>query len=151
MTDRVDRSGNPAPPSFWSSRFTALGTPSESLRIERVIAVSRLFLDNVRHVQGSWVTQGPKIGQVSLSFGGDDLGSIMIEENVVYAAGARNKMSQSEMRRVIADAGYTPVQRRTLYDACKEACCTGPIPQPKVEQAGLPVVGADIDAGLASA
>src|SRR5450631_2267171 len=60
----------------------------------KTLAVSRLFLDNIRHVQGSWVTQGAKIGQVSLSFGGDDLGSIMIEENVVYAAGARNKMSQ---------------------------------------------------------
>ncbi len=97
----------------------------------KTLAVSRLFLDNVRHVQGSWVTQGPKIGQVSLSFGGDDLGSIMIEENVVYAAGARNRMTQDEMRRIISDAGYTPVQRRTLYDACKDPCCTGPIPQPK--------------------
>ena len=60
-------------------------------------------LDNIRHVQGSWVTQGSKIGQVSLSFGADDLGSIMIEENVVYAAGARNRMTQPEMRRLIAD------------------------------------------------
>ena len=74
----------------------------------KTLAVSRLFLDNIRHVQGSWVTQGPKIGQVSLSFGGDDLGSIMIEENVVYAAGARNRMTQDEMRRIISDAGYTP-------------------------------------------
>ena len=81
----------------------------------KTLAVSRLYLDNVRHVQGSWVTQGSKIGQVSLSFGADDLGSIMIEENVVYAAGARNRMTQDEMRRIIADAGYTPVQRRTLY------------------------------------
>ena len=94
----------------------------------KTLAVSRLFLDNIRHVQGSWVTQGPKIGQVSLSFGGDDLGSIMIEENVVYAAGARNRMTQDEMRRIISDAGYTPVQRRTLYDACKEACCRGADP-----------------------
>ncbi|HSP94857.1 MAG TPA: cyclic dehypoxanthinyl futalosine synthase, partial [Thermoanaerobaculia bacterium] len=70
----------------------------------KTLAVSRLFLDNIRHVQGSWVTQGPKIGQVSLSFGADDLGSIMIEENVVYAAGARNRMTQEEMRRLIADA-----------------------------------------------
>jgi 2-iminoacetate synthase ThiH len=83
----------------------------------KTLAVSRLFLDNVTHVQGSWVTQGPKIGHVSLSFGADDLGSIMIEENVVYAAGARNRMTQPEMRRIIEDAGYTPVQRRTLYDA----------------------------------
>jgi len=101
-------------------------------------------------VQGSWVTQGPKIGQVSLSFGGDDLGSIMIEENVVYAAGARNRMTQDEMRRVISDAGYTPVQRRTLYDACRDACCRAPIPKPKAPT-GLPVLGADLDSSLASA
>ena len=75
----------------------------------------------------------------------------MIEENVVYAAGARNRMTQDEMRRIIADAGYTPVQRRTLYDACPEPCCTAPIPQPKAARAGLPVLGADLDAGLASA
>ena len=117
----------------------------------KTLAVSRLFLDNIRHVQGSWVTQGPKIGQVSLSFGGDDLGSIMIEENVVYAAGARNRMTQDEMRRIISDAGYTPVQRRTLYDACQESCCRAPIPKPKAHAAGLPVLGSDLDSSLASA
>jgi cyclic dehypoxanthinyl futalosine synthase len=117
----------------------------------KTLAVSRLFLDNIRHVQGSWVTQGPKIGQVSLSFGADDLGSIMIEENVVYAAGARNRMTQPEMRRLIADAGYRPVQRRTLYDACSDACCTGPIPEPKSRTGVLPVVGAALDSGIASA
>jgi hypothetical protein len=72
---------------------------------------------------------------VSLSFGADDLGSIMIEENVVYAAGARNRMTQPEMRRLIADAGYEPVQRRTLYDACRDVCCTSPIPEPKAKGA----------------
>jgi cyclic dehypoxanthinyl futalosine synthase len=117
----------------------------------KTLAVSRLYLDNIRHVQGSWVTQGPKIGQVSLSFGADDLGSIMIEENVVYAAGARNRMTQEEMRRLITDAGYEPVQRRTLYDACKDFCCTSPIPRPKVASAALPVHGADIDTSVASA
>ncbi len=96
----------------------------------KTLAVSRLYFDNIRHVQGSWVTQGSKIGQVSLSFGADDLGSIMIEENVVYAAGARNRLTQAEMRRLIEDAGYRPVQRRTLYDACWDACCTSPIPEP---------------------
>ncbi len=117
----------------------------------KTLAVSRLFLDNIRHVQGSWVTQGPKIGQVSLSFGADDLGSIMIEENVVYAAGARNRMTQSDMRRIIADAGYQPVQRRTLYDACTEACCTAPIPVPKGgSSTGLPVLS-PLDPALASA
>jgi cyclic dehypoxanthinyl futalosine synthase len=117
----------------------------------KTLAVSRLYLDNVRHVQGSWVTQGSKIGQVSLSFGADDLGSIMIEENVVYAAGARNRMTQGDMRRIIADAGYEPVQRRTLYDACKDFCCTSPIPEPKAQVPALPVRGADVDASVASA
>jgi cyclic dehypoxanthinyl futalosine synthase len=118
----------------------------------KTLAVSRLYLDNIRHVQGSWVTQGPKIGQVSLSFGGDDLGSIMIEENVVYAAGARNRMTQDQMRHLISDAGYEPVQRRTLYDACTEACCQAPIPTPKPgASAGLPVLDDAIDASVASA
>jgi hypothetical protein len=76
----------------------------------------------------------------------------MIEENVVYAAGARNRMTQDEMRRLIADAGYTPVQRRTLYDACKGFCCTSPIPVPKKERAAvLPTVASRLDDNLASA
>jgi len=82
----------------------------------RTLAISRLALDNVRHVQGSWVTQGPKIGQLSLYFGADDLGSIMLEENVVAAAGASFRMSQADMERLIRDAGFTPRQRRTLYE-----------------------------------
>ena len=117
----------------------------------KTLAVSRLYLDNFRHVQGSWVTQGPKIGQISLSFGADDLGSIMIEENVVYAAGARNRMSQDGMRRLIADADYAPVQRRTLYDACADPCCAGPIPEPKRRAAALPVLGEALDSAVASA
>ena len=118
----------------------------------KTLAVSRLYLDNVRHVQGSWVTQGPKIGQTSLAFGADDLGSIMIEENVVYAAGARNRMTQTEMRRLISDAGYQPVQRRTLYDACKEACCAAPIPEPKDRSTALPSVASPaLDSSVASA
>jgi len=82
----------------------------------RTLAVSRLALDNVRHVQGSWVTQGPKIGQLSLFFGADDLGSIMLEENVVAAAGAHYRMTRDEMEHLIADAGFVPRQRRTLYE-----------------------------------
>ena len=117
----------------------------------KTLAVSRLYLDNIRHVQGSWVTQGPKIGQVSLSFGADDLGSIMIEENVVYAAGARNRMTQGEMRRLISDAGYEPIQRRTLYDACRDFCCTSPIPEPKARAQMLPIAGSALDDNLASA
>jgi cyclic dehypoxanthinyl futalosine synthase len=90
--------------------------PSGGYDYLRTLAISRLALDNVEHVQGSWVTQGAKVGQVSLLFGADDLGSIMLEENVVAAAGAQYRMAQSDMERVIRGAGYTPRQRRTLYE-----------------------------------
>jgi cyclic dehypoxanthinyl futalosine synthase len=82
----------------------------------KTVAVARLFLDNIRHVQSSWVTQGKKIGQVALAFGADDMGSIMIEENVVSAAGAHYKMSQDEMEHLIRAAGYQPRQRTNLYE-----------------------------------
>ena len=82
----------------------------------RTLAVSRLFLDNIVHFQTSWVTQGKKIGQVALSFGADDMGSIMIEENVVASAGTHYRMSQDEMEHLISSAGYTPRQRTNLYE-----------------------------------
>jgi cyclic dehypoxanthinyl futalosine synthase len=82
----------------------------------RTLAVSRLFLDNVTHFQTSWVTQGKKIGQVALAFGADDMGSIMIEENVVASAGTSYRMSQDEMEHLIAAAGYRPRQRTNLYE-----------------------------------
>jgi len=90
--------------------------PSGGVDYLRTLAISRLALDNFGHVQGSWVTQGPNMGQVSLLFGADDLGSIMLEENVVAAAGVLHRMRQGEMQRVIRDAGFEPWQRRTLYE-----------------------------------
>jgi cyclic dehypoxanthinyl futalosine synthase len=81
----------------------------------RTLAVSRLFLDNVPNIQASWVTQGAKIGQIALAFGANDLGSTMIEENVVAAAGTRFMLARDELVRLARDAGYTPVQRDTLY------------------------------------
>ncbi len=89
--------------------------PSGGVDYLRTLAISRLALDNIAHVQGSWVTQGPKMGQLSLLFGADDLGSIMLEENVVAAAGAQHRMSQRDMERTIGEAGFEPWQRRTLY------------------------------------
>ena len=82
----------------------------------RTLAVSRLFLDNIVHFQTSWVTQGKKIGQASLAFGADDMGSIMIEENVVASAGTSYRMSQDEMEHLISSAGYIPKQRTNLYE-----------------------------------
>jgi cyclic dehypoxanthinyl futalosine synthase len=78
-------------------------------------AVSRIYLDNVDHIQSSWVTQGMKIGQVALEFGADDLGSVMIEENVVSAAGTTHRASTDDFIRAIKALGKTPVQRDTLY------------------------------------
>jgi len=82
-------------------------------------AVSRIYLDNVEHIQSSWVTQGMKIGQVALDFGADDLGSVMIEENVVSAAGTTHRTSTAELVRLIKAMGKTPVQRDTLYREVK--------------------------------
>jgi cyclic dehypoxanthinyl futalosine synthase len=81
----------------------------------KTLAISRLYLDNIDHIQSSWLTPGIKICQVGLQFGADDVGSILIEENVVYAAGVRNRTNEEELRRIISDAGYIPAQRDTLY------------------------------------
>jgi cyclic dehypoxanthinyl futalosine synthase len=78
-------------------------------------AVSRIYLDNVDHIQSSWVTQGMKVGQVALSFGADDMGSVMIEENVVSAAGTTHRATAEDFVRAIKALGKTPVQRDTLY------------------------------------
>jgi cyclic dehypoxanthinyl futalosine synthase len=90
----------------------------------KTLAVSRLMLDNFPHVQGSWVTQGPKIGQLSLSFGADDLGGTMMEENVVSAAGASFQMPIERIERLIRDAGYEPRQRTTRYEILEAAEAT---------------------------
>jgi cyclic dehypoxanthinyl futalosine synthase len=81
----------------------------------KTLAISRLYLGNIEHVQSSWVTQGLKTCQVGLRFGGNDVGSIMIEENVVASAGAHHRASEEELRRIIRDAGFVPRQRDTLY------------------------------------
>jgi cyclic dehypoxanthinyl futalosine synthase len=81
----------------------------------RLLALSRLVLDNIPNIQASWVTQGAKVGQVALFFGANDLGSTMIEENVVAAAGVAYRLSIEEMDRLITAAGYIPRQRDTFY------------------------------------
>jgi cyclic dehypoxanthinyl futalosine synthase len=78
-------------------------------------AVSRIYLDNVEHIQSSWVTQGMKVGQVALGFGADDMGSVMMEENVVSAAGTTHRTSTDELVHLIRSLGKIPVQRDTLY------------------------------------
>jgi cyclic dehypoxanthinyl futalosine synthase len=82
----------------------------------KMLSVSRLFLDNVQHIQSSWLTQGLRLGQTALHFGADDMGSIMIEENVVSAAGAHNEAGEKDLRYQISEAGFTPQQRDILYE-----------------------------------
>jgi len=80
-----------------------------------MLAISRVYLDNIVNIQTSWVTPGLKVCQMGLRFGGNDVGSIMIEENVVSQAGARFQASEEDLRRLIRDAGFMPKQRDTLY------------------------------------
>ena len=90
--------------------------PQSSNRYLRLLAVSRLYLDNFVNMQSSWVTQGSYIGQLALNFGANDLGSTMMEENVVKAAGAENRMNKEEMIRLIKDIGENPAKRNTAYE-----------------------------------
>lgn len=94
--------------------------PATSVEYLRVLAVSRLYLDNVAHIQSSWVTQGDKVCQVGLRFGADDFGSLMIEENVVRAAGAAFHYSLEEIVWNIRAAGFEPVRRTILYERLPE-------------------------------
>jgi cyclic dehypoxanthinyl futalosine synthase len=105
-------------PWIFASDNTPLGKKvQETTAVDylKTLAISRLYLDNIDHIQSSWLTPGIKVCQVGLQFGADDVGSILIEENVVYAAGVRNRTNESELRRVISDAGFIPAQRDTLY------------------------------------
>jgi len=81
----------------------------------KTLAVARIYLDNIPNVQSSWVTQGPKIGQLALFFGANDMGSVMMEENVVSAAGTTYRLSEPDIRALIADAGWTPRKRNFYY------------------------------------
>ena len=81
----------------------------------RLLAVSRLVLDNVPNIQASWVTMGPQIAQLALFYGANDFGSLMIEENVVAAAGVSFRMSRADIHKTIRAAGFTPVQRTMDY------------------------------------
>ena len=82
----------------------------------RMLAIARLYLDNIPSLQSSWVTMGPKIGQLALFFGANDMGSVMMEENVVSAAGTTYRLSEREICRLIRDGGWVPVQRDQYYN-----------------------------------
>ena len=90
-------------------------TQATSLEYLRMVAVARLFFHNVNHLQGSWLTTGKDIGQLTLHYGADDLGSVMLEENVVSSAGAKHRSNRTELIELIRGAGRIPAQRDTLY------------------------------------
>ncbi|MGH9406358.1 MAG: cyclic dehypoxanthinyl futalosine synthase [Terriglobia bacterium] len=106
-------------PWFFQRENTSLGrfVKDEATAVDylKTLAVSRIYLDNILNVQASWLTPGHKVCQIALRFGSNDVGSILIEENVVHAAGCRTTASEEQLRRLIADAGFRPLKRDTLY------------------------------------
>ena len=92
------------------------GAKATGLEYLKTLAISRIVLDNFDNIQSSWVTQGPKIGQMSLFYGANDMGSVMIEENVVKEAGASFRMTEKEIRRLIEDGGFIPQKRNMRYE-----------------------------------
>jgi cyclic dehypoxanthinyl futalosine synthase len=89
--------------------------PVGSAEYLRMQALSRIYLDNIVNVQSSWVTQGPKIGQVALRYGANDFGSVMMEENVVSKAGTSFRLESQEIETLIREAGYIPRRRNNWY------------------------------------
>ncbi len=103
------------PWSFQSKNTRLDGYNSSGVDYLKTLSLSRLMLDNFNNIQASWVTQGAKVAQLALFFGANDMGSTMIEENVVKAAGVSFRMSEGEIRRLIEDAGFKPAKRDTSY------------------------------------
>jgi cyclic dehypoxanthinyl futalosine synthase len=106
--------------SFQPDHTERGGREATGVEYLRTLALARLVLDNVDNLQASWVTQGGKVGQLSLAFGANDMGSVMIEENVVRAAGAAYCMDEVEIVRNIEDAGFRPKRRNMHYDILGE-------------------------------
>ena len=94
--------------------------PAGAFEYLKTQAIARLYLDNIPNIQSSWVTQGPKIGQLALFFGANDMGSLMIEENVVASAGTVYYLTLEEIKRAIREAGYVPRQRNVFYQYIDE-------------------------------
>ena len=106
--------------SFQPGNTQLGGKHTSAVEYLKTLAVARLFLDNISHLQGSWVTQGKETGQVSLACGANDLGSIMIEENVIKSTGVSYRMTEEEICRLIKETGKVPAQRDTTYNIIKE-------------------------------
>jgi cyclic dehypoxanthinyl futalosine synthase len=126
LRDLQDRTGGFTAFIGWTFQpeNTALaGDELTSFQYLRTLAVARVFLDNFPSVQASWVTQGAKIGQVSLRFGANDFGSLMIEENVVSAAGSHFRLSERQIARAIQEAGFVPKRRTMNYEIVGDPYC----------------------------
>jgi cyclic dehypoxanthinyl futalosine synthase len=101
--------------TFQPENVVLKAKPVGSAEYLRTQALARIYLDNVENLQSSWVTQGPKIGQLALSYGANDYGSVMMEENVVSSAGTTYRLSREEIERLITEAGYEPHSRNNVY------------------------------------
>jgi cyclic dehypoxanthinyl futalosine synthase len=109
--------------SYQPEHTELAGTEATGLDYLRTLALSRIVLDNFDNLQASWVTQGGKVGQLSLAFGANDMGSVMIEENVVRAAGASYCMDEAEIVRNVEDAGFTAKRRNMHYEILGDPFC----------------------------
>jgi cyclic dehypoxanthinyl futalosine synthase len=129
LRDLQDRTGGIRAFVCWSFQGPGPGldaTPATGFDYLRTAATARIFLDNVPHHQASWVTQGPKIAQVSLDYGIDDMGSTMMEENVVSAAGTTFHLDARGIERLIEETGRRAAQRDTNYALLNEPGTKGP-------------------------
>jgi len=139
LRDLQDRTGGFTAFIAWTFQPTntaMAGDELTSFQYLRTLAVARVMLDNFPSVQASWVTQGGKIGQVSLRFGANDFGSLMIEENVVSAAGAHFRLTEAEIARNIQDAGFVPKRRTMHYEIVGDPYCwTHAVPPMPAEKA----------------
>ena len=139
LRDLQDRTGGFTAFIAWTFQPTntaMAGDELTSFQYLRTLAVARVMLDNFPSVQASWVTQGGKIGQVSLRFGANDFGSLMIEENVVSAAGAHFRLTEAEIARNIQDAGFVPKRRTMHYEIVGDPYCwTHSVPPMPAEKA----------------
>jgi cyclic dehypoxanthinyl futalosine synthase len=125
LRDLQDRTGGFTAFIAWpfQPQNTALDVrPSTGQEYLRLLAISRIVLDNFPNLQASWVTQGPKVAQIALFFGANDFGSTMIEENVVAATGVSHRLSETKIRRIVSDAGFEPHQRLMDYTLVEESC-----------------------------
>jgi len=135
--------------SYQPEHTELAGVESTAIEYLRTLATARIVLDNFDNLQASWVTQGGKVGQLSLAYGANDMGSVMIEENVVRAAGASYCMDEVEIVRNIENAGFVPKRRNMHYDVLgdpifRERSVARRFDLDVAKQAGAPLLPAEL-------